>query len=192
MHTLQEMYIQVFDNFETLICIIVNLVIGQRHLHFPCVLQYFACLYSLDLLEKNLDRHVWIRASLGANTAKGKNRILLLAQGEHSVQASMLKANGVSKELMSWAGSRDMGSEVLVYGLVVKTKKDVKNASIRKLEIHVEQIYASDADTIDASSTAASAVTAAPTKPVSIDSDVDEAITNKKVKEEADEREYIG
>ena len=65
----------------------------------------------------------------------------MLGRDIYSIRGTLSESNGLSKERIKWAYALPPNADVLVHALVVKTSKDNSDASYKRLELWIDQIY---------------------------------------------------
>jgi aspartyl/asparaginyl-tRNA synthetase len=75
--------------------------------------------------------------------AGSKMVFLALRQRQHTVQALVVVAPGtVSKQMVKWAASIPLESIVLVEGVIKRSPEEIKGATIKDAEVHVNKVCA--------------------------------------------------
>lgn len=70
-----------------------------------------------------------------------KLAFLNLRQGLNSVQAVVAASEKLSKQMVKFAGNLSTESTLLVHGLVKKTEEEIKSATVKDYEIHIQKIF---------------------------------------------------
>ena len=97
-----------------------------------------------DLSEKQEGSEVTVRARVhNARVQSAKLAFLDLRQRTENIQAVIAEGgeNGISRQMVKWAGGLNRESIVLVTGLVKVPKEPIHSATILGLEIHVEKVF---------------------------------------------------
>jgi aspartyl-tRNA synthetase len=96
-----------------------------------------------DLNETFDGNYVWIRARVHTVRGQGKSSFMLLRQGMYSVQAVLFFNENITKDMIKYANSQTKESIVDVYGKILKVPngEEIKSATQKIVEIHIERIY---------------------------------------------------
>ena len=97
-----------------------------------------------DLNKNQEDSEVTVRARVhNARVQSAKLAFLDLRQRTENIQAVIAEGggNGISRQMVKWAGGLNRESIVLVTGLLKVPKDPIHSATISGLEIHVEKVF---------------------------------------------------
>ena len=84
-------------------------------------------------------QRVWVRARVQSVRSKGNSCFLVLRQGADTVQATLFKGDGVSKDMLRFCAALPKESFVDVHGLTVSAQ--VASCSVADTEIAVDRLF---------------------------------------------------
>lgn len=96
---------------------------------------------QIALLPSKVGQKVLLRARIQTSRATGKMVFLVLRQRIDTIQAILsLQEGKVSKPMVKWVSGLPDESIVLVEAIVEKSQEEVKSATVKDVELQVEQV----------------------------------------------------